>query len=89
MNAGLSAQPPNSGGARQSRNFETQFFSPIDLNQATLAQIRQLPGMTDEFAMRILENRPYRKKDDLRSREIIPTKLYQQIQDRIKVVVGK
>jgi competence protein ComEA len=52
---------------------------PLDLNTATFAQLRALPGMGDEYARRIIRNRPYTAKNQLSTRGILPQTVYLEI----------
>jgi DNA uptake protein ComE-like DNA-binding protein len=42
-----------------------------------------LPGVGDAYAKKIIENRPYAKKDQLVSKKVIPDKTYQGIKNLI------
>lgn len=55
----------------------------VDINSATEAQLRAIPGLGDTYAKKIIAGRPYLKKDQLKSKNIIPAALYEKIKDRI------
>lgn len=55
----------------------------IDINSATEAQLDALPGIGKAYAARIIKNRPYRGKNELRDKKIIPGPTYDKIKDRI------
>jgi DNA uptake protein ComE-like DNA-binding protein len=55
----------------------------IDLNTATKAQLTALPGVGESTAQRIIRNRPYAKKDQLKSMKILTDQEYDRIKDRI------
>jgi DNA uptake protein ComE-like DNA-binding protein len=55
----------------------------LDLNTATRAQLRRLPGITDAYASRIISNRPYKVKHELETRKILPAAVYARIRDRV------
>jgi radical SAM superfamily enzyme with C-terminal helix-hairpin-helix motif len=46
-------------------------------------ELKALPGIGDAYAQKIVDNRPYQKKDQLVSRKIIPQATYNKIKDRI------
>ena len=44
----------------------------IDINTATKAELSALPGIGDVYSQKIIDGRPYAKKDQLKSKKIIP-----------------
>ena len=57
--------------------------SLLDINTATAAQLKALPGMGDEYVRRIIAGRPYTAKNQLTTRGIIPQSAYEQVRDQI------
>lgn len=55
----------------------------IDINTATKEQLRAIPGVGDVYAQKIIDGRPYAKKDQLKSKKILPDSLYDKVKDRI------
>lgn len=55
----------------------------IDINTATKAELTAIPGIGDAFSQKIIDGRPYAKKDQLKSRKIIPAATYDKIKDKI------
>lgn len=55
----------------------------IDINTATDEQLKKLAGVGDEYSKKIIAGRPYAKKDQLKSRKIVPDALYEKIKDKI------
>ena len=75
-------------GAReigQAAGQVAQRVADIDLNNAEREELLALPGITDELADRIIENRPYRNKLDLVARLVIPEDIYQAIKEMIHI----
>ena len=57
--------------------------APLDINTATPAQLKSLPGMGDAYVRRIIAGRPYTAKNQLVLRGVLPQAAYEQISSRI------
>ncbi len=55
----------------------------IDINTATEAQLKAVPGIGTGYAAKIIAGRPYAKKDQLKSRHILPGPVYDQVKEGI------
>ena len=55
----------------------------IDVNSASRAQLKTLPGIGDAEADKIVAGRPYLSKADLASKQVIPTGIYLSLKSRV------
>jgi len=55
----------------------------LDLNTASDADLQQLPGIGPVMAAKIVKGRPYKSKDELVRRKIIPPSAYSSIKDKV------
>lgn len=54
-----------------------------DINTASAAELKAIPGVGEALAAKIIAGRPYANKAQLKSRKVISALLYEQIKDRI------
>ena len=57
--------------------------SKIDINTATIDQLKAIPGIGDAYSKRIVDGRPYANKSQLLSKGILPAATYNKIKDQI------
>lgn len=55
----------------------------VNLNTATASQLKTLPGISDAYALKIINGRPYARKDQLKFKKVIPDTAYEKIKDMI------
>ena len=55
----------------------------VDINTASEAELKAIPGIGDTYAAKIIAGRPYAKKDQLKSRNILPAPVYEKTKDLI------
>ncbi|GEM_PF-3399804 len=80
------ARPARRGRTRRMRSSRHRSEDGLlDLNSATIFELKELKGIGDALAARIIENRPYSTKIDLVGRRVIPDSAYEVIKHAITV----
>jgi competence protein ComEA len=84
------ATPGTSAIAPASRGNTTPATRPqapssalVDINSASSADLDALPGIGKARAAAIIKNRPYKGKDELLSRHVLPSNVYNAIKDKV------
>jgi DNA uptake protein ComE-like DNA-binding protein len=62
---------------------ENKAEDKIDINRASADELRKIDGIGEARSAAIIKGRPYRSKDELVSKNIIPKAVYDKIKERI------
>ncbi len=57
----------------------------LDINTALSSRLKSLTGIGEHYAQRIIAGRPYRNREELLTRQILPNYIYGRIMERLCV----
>jgi len=80
--AGQAATPPMSG---HSMPMHGQHVGTLDLNAASLDELKMVPGVNEATAKKIVENRPYARTDELITKKVLSKAAYDSIKEHFAV----
>ena len=72
-------------GASDLMNKAKQLTGPLDLNSASLDDLKKIPGLKDTDAKKITEGRPYSKSSDLVDKKILSPELFDTVKSFVTV----
>ena len=82
----LAAQSPQTAPSSKTTpvpSATTPSSALLDINSATKEQLMALKGIGDKRAADIIKGRPYKGKDELTQKNIVPASVYAEIKDKI------
>jgi competence protein ComEA len=74
---------PATAPAKADTKAEEKKSGLLDLNTASADELKALPGIGEAYSKKIIENRPYKRKDELVQRNVIPRATYDKIKNQI------
>lgn len=60
---------------------QTEKIAIVDINRADEAGLRTVPGIGDVYSKKIIAGRPYKSKDELWRKNILPKGVYDKVKD--------
>jgi competence protein ComEA len=80
--AGQAATPPMTG---HTMPMHGQHMGTLDLNSASVDELKMVPGVNEEIAKKIVENRPYARTDELITKKVLSKPAYDSVKEHIAV----
>ncbi len=79
----FAAQTSKKGDVKKDAAIAQKTADLIDINSASADQLKAIPGIGEAYSARIIKGRPYRAKNELVQRNILPQSVYDKIKDLI------
>ncbi len=75
--------PPPKAAATESKMAPAPKADLLDINSASADELDALPGIGKAYSAAIIKGRPYKGKDELVQKSIVPQKTYDGIKEKI------
>ena len=77
--------PPAQPAAASAKKPAPKAVKKVDLNNASLAELKTLPSVSEDYAKKIIADRPYISKTDLVTKGGLPEGIYLAVRDYVVV----
>ena len=83
MAVALAFASPAVSWAKEAPKKSAQKQDKLDINSASESDLKDLPGIGEAYAKKIVDGRPYKAKDELWEKKIIPKATYAKIKNKV------
>jgi DNA uptake protein ComE-like DNA-binding protein len=83
MSPALAQQPKTAPPAKSDKAGTAMKKEPLDINSASVDELKTIPGIGDAYAKKIVDGRPYKRKDKLVQKKVVPKGTYDKIKDQV------
>jgi competence protein ComEA len=74
---------PKEPAAKSDKTSASTKKAPLEINSASEDDLKALPGIGDAYPKKIVDGRPYKRKDELVQKKVIPQGTYDKIKDQV------
>ena len=70
-------------GGEKAADTKAKKSAPVDINTATADELMAIPGIGEAYSKKIIDHRPYARKDEIVKKAGVPQATYDKIKDQI------